>query len=151
MLGKTFFLERAISRSLDWLGRYPALACACHDPASLSSGRHIVVAAASSTGVRCVFFSSIGSVLDFSATWTELERAKTWWYFVQRWYFWAVPDANTRAAISSTGTQMDHLIVPAAAPRDLGDDVFLPWLDAIEKSARRCGTLALLSHDTECV
>ncbi|MGF6537196.1 hypothetical protein [Paraburkholderia youngii] len=77
MLGKSFFLERATSRSLDWLGRYPALGCACHDPQSLSSGRQIVVAATTSNGVRCVFFSAVGSVLDFSATWAELERAKT--------------------------------------------------------------------------
>ncbi|MGF6851141.1 hypothetical protein [Paraburkholderia sp. CI3] len=151
MLGKSFFLDRATSRSLDWLGRYPALGCACHDPRSLSSGRQIVVAAVTTTDVRCVFFSSIGSVFDFSATWTELERAKTWWYFVQRWYFWVVPDANTLAAINSTGALMDHLSVPTSAPRDLGDDVFLPWLDAIEKRARRCGTLAVLSHDTESV
>src|SRR5690348_16767616 len=43
----------------------------------------------------CVFFSAIGSVLDFTATWDELGRAKTWWYFVQRWYFWIVPDRQT--------------------------------------------------------
>jgi hypothetical protein len=39
MQGKTFFLERAVSRALDWLGRYPALGCASHDPQSISSGR----------------------------------------------------------------------------------------------------------------
>ncbi|MFP4896641.1 hypothetical protein [Paraburkholderia sp. EG304] len=151
MLGKTFFLERAISRSLDWLGRYPALGCAGHDPDSLSSGRQIVVAATTPHGVRCVFFSTVGSVLDFSATWAELERAKTWWYFVQRWYFWVVPDAKTLGAINPAGDHIEHLIVPTCAPSDLGDAAFLPWLNAIEKRARQCGTLAVHSHDVETV
>jgi hypothetical protein len=71
--GKTFFLDRAVSRSIDWLGRYPALGCAWHDPQSLPTGRQIVVAAVTGDGVRCVFFSAIGSVLEFTATWAELE------------------------------------------------------------------------------
>ncbi|BCF95178.1 hypothetical protein [Paraburkholderia largidicola] len=88
MQGKSFFLERAISRALDWAGRYPALGCAAHDPQSISNGRQVVAAALTPDGIRCVFFSAVGSVLDFTATWAELDRAKTWWYFVQRWYFW---------------------------------------------------------------
>lgn len=81
---RLFFLDRAIARSLDWAGQYPALSYAAHDSQSLSNGRQVVAAAISSTGVRCVFFSAIGSVLDFTATRDELGRAKTWWYFVQR-------------------------------------------------------------------
>jgi hypothetical protein len=76
MHDKAFFLERAVSRSRDWVGRYPALGCAAHDPQSLSNGRQVVAASISPHGVRCVFFSAIGSVLDFTATWAELERAK---------------------------------------------------------------------------
>ena len=151
MLGKSFFLERAISRSLDWLGRQPALGCACRDPESISSGRQVVVAAITTHGVRCVFFSAIGSVLDFSATWAELDRAKTWWYFVQRWHFWIVPDAETLAAINSTGHRIEHLIVPTFAPSNLTDAAFLPWLDGIESRARRYGTLAVQSPDIETV
>jgi hypothetical protein len=76
MHDKAFFLGRAVSRSLEWAGRYPALGCAAH-PQSLSNGRQVVAAAVSPHGVRCVFFSAVGSVLDFTASWTELERAKT--------------------------------------------------------------------------
>ncbi len=83
-LARQDFLDRAIARSLDWAGQYPALSYAAHDSQSLSNGRQVVAAAISSTGVRCVFFSAIGSVLDFTATRDELGRAKTWWYFVQR-------------------------------------------------------------------
>ncbi|MGF6439589.1 hypothetical protein [Paraburkholderia youngii] len=109
------------------------------------------MAATASNGVRCVFFSAVGSVLDFSATWAELEGAKTWWYFVQRWHFWIVPDANSLAAINSTGDQIGHLIVPNFAPSNLVDAAFLPWLDGIEMRARQCGTLALQSPDIETV
>ncbi|SIT48736.1 conserved hypothetical protein [Paraburkholderia ribeironis] len=150
MLGKSFFLERAISRSLDWLGRYPALGCACHDLESLSSGRQVVVAAATSNGVRCVFFSAVGSVLDFSATWAELERAKTWWYFVQRWYFWVVPDQRTLEKINLTASALDHVIVPSAVEH-ASDAAYLPWLDTIEARARQYGTLAASRLEVEAI
>src|SRR5690348_16767617 len=52
MHDKTFFLDRAIARSLDWAGQYPALTYAAHDSQSLSNGRQVVAAAISSTGVR---------------------------------------------------------------------------------------------------
>ncbi|MGF6997402.1 hypothetical protein [Paraburkholderia sp. GAS32] len=150
MQGKTFFLERAISRSLDWVGRYPALSCACHDPQSISGGRQVVVASLCGDGVRCVFFSAVGSVLDFTATWTELERAKTWWYFVQRWYFWIVPDQETIVSINLTAAPLDHVIAPFVS--DLAsDDTYLRWLDRIEARARQSGTLAASALATEAV
>ncbi|WP_350357337.1 hypothetical protein [Paraburkholderia fungorum] len=150
MQGKTFFLERAISRSLDWVGRYPALGCACHDPQSISGGRQVVVASLRGDGVRCVFFSAVGSVLDFTATWTELEGAKTWWYFVQRWYFWIVPDQHTIARINLTATPLDHVIVPFDSDLTRGD-ACLRWLDRIEARARQSGTLAASALATEAV
>ena len=146
MQGKTFFLDRAVSRSIDWLGRYPALGCACHDPQSLSGGRQIVVAAVTGDGVRCVFFSAIGSLLDFTATWAELEHAKTWWYFVQRWYFWVVPERQTLAGINVTGSALDHVIIPPQVDLSADSDGdFRRWLDSIEARARRHGTL-VTSH-----
>lgn len=150
MHDKAFFLERAISRSLDWAGRYPALGCAAHDPQSLSTGRQVVAAATSPSGVRCVFFSAIGSVLEFTATWAELERAKTWWYFVQRWYFWVVPDQQTLERLNVTGVPLDHAIVPTRTS-NLDDAANCPWLDAIEARARLCGSLAAAPLDLETV
>jgi hypothetical protein len=150
MQGKTFFLERAISRSLDWVGRYPALGCACHDPQSISGGRQVVVASLSDDGLRCVFFSAVGSVLDFTATWTELEIAKTWLHFVQRWYFWIVPDQQTIARINLTAAPLDHVIAPFASGLASGD-AFQRWLDRIEARARQSGTLAATARATEAV
>ncbi|MEX3969852.1 hypothetical protein [Paraburkholderia caribensis] len=141
MQGKSFFLERAISRALDWLGHYPALGCASHDPQSISGGRQVVAVSLTDDGVRCVFFSAVGSVLDFTATWAELERAKTWWYFVQRWYFWVVPDRQTLEKINVTTSTLDHLIVPSYAEHT-ADATYLKWLGNIEARARQCGTLA---------
>jgi hypothetical protein len=141
MQGKSFFLDRATSRSLDWVARFPALGCASHDPQSISSGRQVVVASLHGDGVRCVFFSAVGSVLDFSATWAELERAKTWWYFVQRWYFWIVPDERTLARINVTAGALDHMIAPSLHDA-ANDEAYLRWLDGLEARARRCGTLA---------
>lgn len=69
---------------------FPARASSWSAPESLSSGRQIVAASADETGVRCAFFSNHGSILDFSATWAELEQAKTWWHFAGRWNFWVM-------------------------------------------------------------
>lgn len=148
MQGKTLFLERATARSLDWLGRYPALGCACHDKQSISNGRQVVAAALTRAGVRCVFFSAVGSILDFTVTWAELDRAKTWWYFVQRWYFWIVPDEATIKAINTTGSALGHVVIHSHIG-EANDDFYLPWLDSIEAHARRLGTLATSHRDHE--
>jgi hypothetical protein len=148
MQGKTFFLERANSRALDWLGRYPALGCASHDPQSISSGRQVVAASLTHDGVRCVFFSAIGSVLDFTATWAELEQAKTWWYFVQRLYFLVVPDQQTVEMINVTASHLDHLIVPSQIDHATNES-YLRWLGNIEARARLCDTLAATRLELE--
>ncbi|CAN7719409.1 hypothetical protein [Paraburkholderia hospita] len=110
----------------------------------------MVAAAISSSGVRCVFFSAIGSVFDFTATWDELERTKTWWYFVQRWYFWVVPDRQTLDRLNVTGLPLDHTIVPART-RDLDDTAYRSWLGAIEARARLRGSLVAVPLDLETV
>ncbi|WP_175773003.1 hypothetical protein [Paraburkholderia phenazinium] len=138
MLGKTFFLDRAIPRSLDWIGRYPALGCASHDPQSLSDGRQIVVAVADDEGVRCVFFSSIGSLQDFSAAWAELKGAQQWWHFVGRWYFWVTDCESTLAALRRNGhlDSAGYAFGSKAVDRQ-NEATFLALLDRIESRARR--------------
>ena len=137
MLGKTFFLDRAKSRSLDWIGRYPALGCSSCDPQSLSGGRQIVVAAADDEGVRCAFFSSIGSI-TFSATWAELSGARQWWHFVGRWYFWMTDCESTLAALRRNGhPESAGYAVGSEAVDRHRDATFLSLLDRIESRARR--------------
>jgi hypothetical protein len=138
MLGKTFFLDRAKSRSLDWIGRYPALGCSSRDPQSLSGGRQLVVAAADDVGVRCAFFSSIGSVQDFSATWAELNGAQQWWHFVGRWYFWVTDCESTSATLRRNGHPESAGYAFGSESVDRNDEVtFLALLDRIESRARR--------------
>ncbi|CAG4913948.1 hypothetical protein [Paraburkholderia gardini] len=77
MQGKSFFLDRVISRSREWQCRFPALIASSHEPGSISAGRQIVAAVTDDAGMRCAFFSNHDSILDFSATWGELEAANT--------------------------------------------------------------------------
>jgi hypothetical protein len=137
MQGKTLFMERVISRTRDWQCRFPALSASSQVPDSMSHGRQIVAAATSSTGVHCVFFSNHGSVLDFRATWDELERAKTWWYFVRRWNFWVV---STEAELCALRMDDDEPVLGVAlnvATVECGDTLrFFALLDAAETRAR---------------
>ncbi|MFL9995263.1 hypothetical protein PQR34_32300 [Paraburkholderia sediminicola] len=96
-------MDRFISRSGEWQCRYPGLGSAWQNAQSLSGGRQVVAATADASGIRCVFFSSLGSVLDFSASWAELESARTWWHFTIRWNFWLMSDADTLVALRTAG------------------------------------------------
>jgi hypothetical protein len=87
-------------------------------------------------------------VLDFTATWAELERAKTWWYFVQRWYFWVVPDPQTLDRLNVTGLRLDHTIVPMHG-RSLDAVTYRAWLGSIEARARLRGSLAVAHLELE--
>ena len=150
MQGKSFFLSRFISRSREWQCRYPALSAAWQNAQSLSGGRQVVAATADAGGIRCVFFSSLGSVLDFSASWAELEAAKTWWYFTLRWNFWLTSDESSLVALRAAGYDpVDWKIVNTGTPVDRrGEQSFRAFLDHAEALFRRdCGTL--LSH-TAC-
>jgi hypothetical protein len=137
MQGKTLFLERVVSRTREWQCRFPALSASSHIDSSISQGRQIVVTATTPDGIRCVFFSNHGSVLDFAATWDELERAKTWWYFVRRWNFWIV---GSEPELHLLRTGDDPAIYGAAlgsAPTELTNgSQFLALLDRAEQRAR---------------
>lgn len=147
MQGKAFFLNRFISRSNEWQCRYPALSAGWRDALSLSSGRQVVAATADADGIRCVFFSSLGSVLDFSASWSELENAKTWWHFTIRWNFWVLSDASSLVAMRTAGyAPADRKIAGMGAPVDRRcDKTFRAFLDHAE-ALFRPACRALLPH-----
>ncbi|MFM0046066.1 hypothetical protein [Paraburkholderia sediminicola] len=147
MQGKTFFLNRFISRSSEWQCRYPGLGAAWQNARSLSDGRQVVAATADADGIRCVFFSSLGSVLDFSASWAELASAKTWWYFTIRWNFWLMSDEDSLVALRTAGYDpTDRKIGSPGTPVNRRcEKSFEAFLDYAEALFRQdCGTL--LSH-----
>ncbi|HDR8945398.1 TPA: hypothetical protein QDA71_002389 [Burkholderia vietnamiensis] len=137
MQGKKLFLDRAVSRSIEWGPHFPALLTACREPGSISRGRQVAVASTDAEGVRCVFFSSLGSTLDFSATWSELEQARSWWYYVRAWHFWILDkDESASRIFAATAMAADHgLVFPTAVVRRQ-DDAFLRFLSGIEQAAR---------------
>jgi len=99
--GKEFFLDRAVSRTNELQIRLAALATAATTPDSISSSRQACVAAADERGIRCIFFTSLGAIFDFRATWDELKHARTWWYYVRRWHFWIFSDHSSRHWVES--------------------------------------------------
>ncbi|TDN59065.1 hypothetical protein [Paraburkholderia sp. BL10I2N1] len=137
MHGKSFFLGRVIARSRDWQCRFPALSSSWTVPGSLSGGRQIVASTADENGIRCAFFSNHGSILDFAATWTELEQAKTWWHFVGRWNFWVVDSNRTLGIILSKGDgQLQSVILGGGKVDRRDNDQFVAFLDRAETQAR---------------
>jgi hypothetical protein len=151
MQGKSLFLNRVISRSREWQCRYPSLSAACHDTLSVSGGRQIVAATADAEGVRCVFFSSLGSVLDFSASWAELERAKTWWHFTIQWNFWLTSDGRTLVALRAAGYDpAERKIAGTGTTVDRHcDESFQAFLDHAEEMLRHARG-ALPPHAAHC-
>jgi hypothetical protein len=142
MQGKSFFIDRVVSRSREWQCRFPALIAAAHDSESVSGGRQIVAAATDETGARCVFFSNHGSLLDFRASWAELERAKAWWHFVARWNFFVLAADRDFAAIRNLGPALERAIALNAGDAPLtSDDAFVAFLDLAEARARRICSL----------
>jgi hypothetical protein len=137
MQGKSFFLDRVVSRSREWQCRFPALIASSHEPASISGGRQIVAAVTDSEGIRCAFFSNHGSVLDFSATWTELEAANTWWYFARRWNFWISSSEQDLRRIRGNNKETLNGLSLGVDTLDRGDhDQFLAFVDHVESRAR---------------
>jgi hypothetical protein len=138
MQGKSFFIDRVVSRSREWQCRFPALVAAAHDTESISGGRQIVAAATDETGMRCAFFSNHGSLLDFRATWAELARAKAWWHFVARWNFFVFAGDRDIVTTGRLGSAIERAIVLRAGEVALASDAsFVEFLDLAEARARR--------------
>jgi len=137
MQGKSLFLDRAVSRSHDWAPRFPALSMACREAGSISRGRQVVVAAADEDGIRCTFFTNLGAVLEFSATWAELERARTWWHFVRQWNFWIVDQRESMRRIFTRAPSAERTvtIIRTTVTRHDTDD-YLRYLERVEAAAR---------------
>jgi hypothetical protein len=140
MGSNSFFLNRAVARDADWHVNYPALAMASTVAALDERRKQIVVAAADETSLRAVFFSSLGAILDFHATWAELERSgKGWLAFTIRWNRWWLPNVDHVKCVEQ------HAFAPTDlrfANRDLvaapGDTAsFREYLDVVELHYRR--------------
>lgn len=140
MVSNSLFLKRAVARGADWQVAYPALSMASTIDLVDVRRKQIVVAAADETILRAVFFSSLGAVLDFQATWDELDASgKEWLAFTIRWNRWWLPNAD----------HVRWLVRRAFAPADLnlanqrlvGDPqdtaCFRRYLDVVEQHYRR--------------
>lgn len=154
MRGKSLFVDRVIARPASWQNRFSCLLHANHTTSSISGGRQIVAAAADASGVRCVFFTTLGSVLDFRASWTDLDRARGWWEYAVRWNFWIVPDREhlERLASYRPAPQAKLLFDGQADVNPASDAAFLRFLDAAEACAAAAlvagSSVPNLSHAT---
>lgn len=118
MSSNSFFLKHATARDADWQVSYPALAMASSiDPVD-ERRKQIVVAAADDNGARIVFFSTHGAILDFRASWAEIDSsARSWLAFTVRWNRWWLPDAGHVRALEQ------H----ASMPTDLRPRALFDW------------------------
>ncbi|AKM45349.1 hypothetical protein NL30_36540 [Burkholderia contaminans] len=96
MHGKSLFLQRAVARTDQWGPRFPTLSMACSQDDSISGGRQLAIAVTDEHGMRCAVFTSFGAILEFRASWAELDRAGAWWHYARAWHFWVV--ANDQSA-----------------------------------------------------
>ncbi|MFL9876487.1 hypothetical protein [Paraburkholderia megapolitana] len=137
MRGKSLFVERVIARPVLWQNRFSLLLHANQSASSISDGRQIVAAAADADGVRCVFFTTLGSVLDFRASWADLEHARGWWEFAVRWNFWILPDREhfDRLASFRPAPQAKILSDGPAGVTPTSEAAFLRFLDTAEACA----------------
>ncbi|MBU6486233.1 MAG: hypothetical protein KGQ57_00220 [Burkholderiales bacterium] len=139
MQGKNLFLDRVVPRTQEWQCRYAALGAACQDPNSASEGRQVVAAMADADGIRWIFFSSLGSVLDFSANWGEFDRAGAWLDFVARWNYWMFPTEPDRLAFSRLGLVPERfaiVLAPGTDTVDRSDHSVVAYLDHLERRFR---------------
>ncbi|MBN3776584.1 hypothetical protein G3O06_03265 [Burkholderia sp. Ac-20345] len=109
MHGKALFLQRAVSRTDQWGPRFPTLSMACRQADSISRGRQLAVAVTDAPGMRCAVFTSFGAILEFQASWDELERASTWWHYARMWHFWVVDNHPSARRVLSTDS--NHIVV----------------------------------------
>ncbi|AOJ10074.1 hypothetical protein WS71_22800 [Burkholderia mayonis] len=109
MHGKSLFLHRAVSRTDQWGSKFPALSMACRHADSFSGGRQIAIAVTDTRRLRCAVFMNFGAVIEFRASWQELERAGTWWHYARAWHFWVVE--NRESADRMFLSDSSHLVV----------------------------------------
>jgi hypothetical protein len=150
MQAHSFFLRRAISRGPDWQVAYPALSLASSTDPVDENRKQIIVAAADEERLRMVFFSSLGSILDFHATWSELEDASMWLAFTLRWNRWWLPDSATLRLLEKAA-YLPHDVRIANRPieGDLIDDTrFRNYLAGIEASYRRDASISRVLFPT---
>ncbi|MDR5776902.1 MULTISPECIES: hypothetical protein [unclassified Caballeronia] len=145
MGSNSFFLKRATARDADWQVSYPALTMASSiDPVD-ERRKQIVVAAADDTHVRMAFFSTLGAILDFEATWQEIdESARGWLAFTLRWNRWWLPNRDAATALERhasvpTDFQIAHRTLDAGL---LDTPSFRSYLEVIEQHYRRDGTIS---------
>ncbi|MDR5762984.1 hypothetical protein [Caballeronia sp. LZ035] len=119
---------------------YPAHALASSiDPVD-ERRKQIVVAAADDNHLRMVFFSTLGAILDFEATWPEIDRsARGWLAFTLRWNRWWLPNQPAARALEQhasvpTDLRFAHCNVDSG-PTDTV--YFRRYLDAVEQHYRR--------------
>ncbi|MFM0123351.1 hypothetical protein P0D73_31425 [Paraburkholderia sp. RL18-101-BIB-B] len=146
MESNSFFLQRAVARGADWHVSYPALCMASSTDPVDERRKQIVVAAADDNSVRMAFFSSLGAILDFQASWSEMDVAtRGWLNFTTRWNRWWLPDvaalasierhANAPTDVRFAAGRSSARIAPGVAPSDT--DAFRRYLDTIEQHYRR--------------
>jgi hypothetical protein len=139
MDSNSFFLKRAIARDAHWQVSYPALALASSIDSVDERRKQIVVAAADDTHLRMVFFSTLGAILDFQASWQEIDRsAHGWLAFTLRWNRWWLPNSDAARALEHHATVPTDLRM---AQRSMAAGVtdtpsFRLYLDAVEQHYR---------------
>lgn len=152
MQSHSFFLKRAIARGPDWQVAYPALSLASSTDPVDENRKQIIVAAADEQRIRMVFFSSLGSILDFQATWSELKSASSWLAFTLRWNRWWLPDiATQRLMENATYAPTDVRIAHRPVVGNLIDDaLFQIYLSSIETQYRRDESISRVLFPVSC-
>jgi hypothetical protein len=140
MNSNSFFLTRAVARDADRQINYPALAMASTIDTVDERRKQIVVATADETSLRAMSLSSLGAILDFHASWDELERSgKGWLAFTIRWNRWWLPNVVhvkwlEQHSFASTDLRFANRDL-AAAPCDTPS--FCEYLGVVELQYRR--------------
>lgn len=144
MQPNSFFLRRAVARPASWQLRYPALALASATDFADEPRKQIVVAATDDAGVRMVFFSSLGSVLDLHTTWDDLARARQWLDFTLRWNRWWLPNSRSLEMLSDRARPpFDAQLANCSAHGHFTNDAsFCEYADVVEAKYRREATIS---------
>ena len=135
MHGKALFLKRAVSRTDQWGSRFPTLSMACRRADSISGGRQIAVAVTDADGMRCAVFTSFGAILEFRASWSELERAGTWWHYARNWHFWIVDTDQSARRVFPTDSS--HVVVTLSGETEQSGTSTASLLALIQTTERR--------------